>query len=202
MNAPLPVSRWHLVLGVALVGMSFRLAISGIWLPSVKPSGIPLDQFSAERAARSLQRILGDQAPHPMGTEANFAVRDRVVEQFRELGYDAQVKTEWAGFTRLAMVQNIVSTLPSSGAESAVLVSAHYDSAAAGPGAADDGLGVAVVIEVARALKNRVPPRNSITFLISDGEEFGWLGATHSQTHGIPPNLPANIPGAILTGPL
>jgi Peptidase family M28 len=176
-NAPLPVSRWHSVLGVALVGMGFRLAISGVWLPSVKPSGIPLDQFSAERAARSLQRILGDQVPHPMGTEANFAVRDRVVEQFRELGYDPQVKSEWAGLTRLAMVQNIVSTLPGIDPGSAVLVSAHYDSAPAGPGAADDGLGVAVVIEVARALKNRAPLRNSITFLISDGEEFGWLGA-------------------------
>ena len=54
---------------------------------------------------------------------------------------------------------------------------AHYDSVPAGPGASDDMAGVAAVLEVARALKTGPPPRNSITFLLEDGEEVGSLGA-------------------------
>ena len=40
----------------------------------------------------------------------------------------------------------------------AVLLACHYDSVAAGPGAADDGAGVATTLEVARALTSGPPP--------------------------------------------
>jgi hypothetical protein len=58
-----------------------------------------------------------------------------------------------------------------------VLLAAHYDSVPAGPGASDDGAGVAAVIEIARALKSTAVPRHSIIILIDDGEEAGLLGA-------------------------
>ena len=57
-----------------------------------------------------------------------------------------------------------------------LLVAAHYDSVGAGPGASDDGVGVAVVLEVARALRE-TQPRNTIVFLLTDGEELGLHGA-------------------------
>ncbi len=47
----------------------------------------------------------------------------------------------------------------------------------AGPGASDDGVGVATVLECARALKTRPWPRHSIIFLVDDGEEAGLFGA-------------------------
>ena len=58
-----------------------------------------------------------------------------------------------------------------------VLLAAHYDSVPAGPGASDDGVGTAVVLEIARALKSLPRNRHSIILLIDDGEEAGLLGA-------------------------
>jgi hypothetical protein len=45
------------------------------------------------------------------------------------------------------------------------------------PGAADDSAGVAVALEVARALKSGPQPERDVIFLITDGEELGLLGA-------------------------
>src|SRR5690606_40854732 len=65
----------------------------------------------------------------------------------------------------------LVATIPGREGDEAVLLAAHYDSVAAGPGAADDGAGVAALLEVARALKARRPPRRTVVLLFSDGEE-------------------------------
>jgi hypothetical protein len=42
---------------------------------------------------------------------------------------------------------------------------AHYDSVPRGPGASDDGHGVAVLLETLRALKSAAPLRNDVIFL-------------------------------------
>ena len=44
-------------------------------------------------------------------------------------------------------------------------------------GAADDGSGVAALLETARALRAGPPPRNDVIFLFTDGEERGLLGS-------------------------
>jgi hypothetical protein len=59
----------------------------------------------------------------------------------------------------------------------AVLLSAHYDSVPAGPGASDNGAGVAAVLEIARILQLLPRQRRSIIVLIDDGEEADLLGA-------------------------
>ena len=46
----------------------------------------------------------------------------------------------------------------------------------AGPGASDDGTGVASALEIARAIRKE-PLANPVVFLIDDGEESGLLGA-------------------------
>ena len=57
-----------------------------------------------------------------------------------------------------------------------LLLNAHYDSTPTGPGAGDDGLGVAVLLEVGSILK---PHRRArpVTLLFNEGEEFGLNGA-------------------------
>jgi hypothetical protein len=71
---------------------------------------------------------------------------------------------------------NILARLPGDARADTLLVSAHYDSVPAGPGATDDGIGVAALLEVARAIRGE-HFRNTILFLITDGEEDGLLGA-------------------------
>ena len=65
-----------------------------------------------------------------------------------------------------------------------VLLGAHLDSVAEGPGINDNGSGVATVLEIAQAVAETIEdgtfaPRNQIRFAFWGGEEFGLLGAEH-----------------------
>jgi hypothetical protein len=72
-------------------------------------------------------------------------------------------------------VRNLVATIGPAEGRHLLLVS-HYDSTPAGPGAADDGIGVASMLEVAHLLRGQRLNR-PVTFLFNEGEEAGLLGA-------------------------
>ncbi|HVB36780.1 MAG TPA: M20/M25/M40 family metallo-hydrolase [Candidatus Acidoferrales bacterium] len=126
-----------------------------------------------------MQQLVGDSVPHPVGSIENSVVRGRVVAQFKRLGYWPQVQTGFACdmYGTCAAVKNVVARLDGREPGPAVMLSAHYDSVPAGPGASDDGANVAAILEIARALKASAPPRHPVIFLIDDGEEAGLLGA-------------------------
>ena len=74
-----------------------------------------------------------------------------------------------------ARVRNVIAILgPTAG--KALLLNAHYDSVPVGPGASDDGIGVATLLEAASILKDR-PLRRPIILLFNEGEELGLIGA-------------------------
>jgi hypothetical protein len=73
---------------------------------------------------------------------------------------------------------NIVGILPGMDrSKPALALMAHYDSVPASPGAADDSTGVAVILDVVRALKARGTPARDVIVILTDGEEAGLLGA-------------------------
>lgn len=120
--------------------------------------------------------------PRPLGSPASDAVRDLLVDRLRVEGLDARVTTSvganaFGGEATVGRVDNIVATLPGTDPTGAVVLAAHYDSVAAGPGAADDGAAVAAVLETVRVLRTQVPLRNDLVVLLTDGEENGLLGA-------------------------
>ncbi|KND02739.1 uncharacterized protein SPPG_01822 [Spizellomyces punctatus DAOM BR117] len=56
--------------------------------------------------------------------------------------------------------------------ENAILLNSHFDSTIVSPGAADDGVGVAVMLDLVRVLsQTRKPLRNSVIFLWNGAEE-------------------------------
>lgn len=77
-------------------------------------------------------------------------------------------------------VSNIVAQI--TGAElpdEVVLVGAHLDSWHPGTGAQDNGTGVSMVLETARAMAAlRRPPRRTVRFVLFGGEEQGLLGSS------------------------
>lgn len=163
--------------------MLFTLvATSSLWglkpPPAAGRDAAP-DQFSAERAFDVLARLLGDGRPHPTGSDANAAVRDRVVAELERIGYRPEVRRRFVcnRWDTCATVENILALLPGTGTEPGVLLASHYDSVAAGPGAGDAGAGVAAILEVARALRTQPALPRSVWFLIGDGEELGLLSA-------------------------
>jgi hypothetical protein len=144
--------------------------------------------FDTKQALQRLGRVLGDQRPHPVDTEADDAARERLVAELRGIGLAPRVTEAWAcnGAPKsrsigCADVRNVVASLgPENGSH--LLLAAHYDSTPTGPGAADDGIGVASMLEIASLLKTH-PPRRPVDFLFDEGEEAGLLGATAFLEH-------------------
>jgi carboxypeptidase Q len=77
-------------------------------------------------------------------------------------------------------IPTVVAEIPGSALpDEVVIVGAHLDSWHPGTGAQDNGTGVAMVLEAARAIKALPrPPRRTIRFLLFGGEEQGLLGST------------------------
>ncbi|MDQ3283588.1 MAG: M28 family peptidase, partial [Acidobacteriota bacterium] len=146
--------------------------------PAPKAADAPPNEFAAARAVAALQELLQEGVPHPIASPANARVRARIEARMRSLGYEVTVQRRFAcnAGASCAMVENILARLPGPTRGDVVLVSAHYDSVAAGPGASDDGQGVATLLEVARAARGE-RFRNRVAFLFTDGEEAGLLGA-------------------------
>lgn len=140
------------------------------------------DQFNAARALSRLALLLGDQRAHPADSAANDLVRARLVGELKHLGLEPIVRDQFAcnQYTKrrgvsCARVHNVIARLgPATG--KALLLNAHYDSVAAGPGASDDGMGVATLLEVASILQHRRLNRPMI-LLFNEGEELGLVGA-------------------------
>ena len=173
-----PGPRRILPTAVILIAIFF-LAVVSRRPPAPKPVSAPPAEFSAARARQVLRRLVGDGVPHPAGSEANDVLRGRILDELTALGYQPEVQTGFAcdEYGTCATAKNILARLQGTEPDQAVLLAAHYDSVPAGPGASDDGAGVASVLEIARALKSTVTPLHSIVFLIDDAEEDGMIGA-------------------------
>jgi len=148
----------------------------------------PKNVFSAERAEEYLRTLVADSIPHPAGSEQNKVVRDRVVKIFKSFGYAPELHTTSAKLKYrrtkddldVVPLTNIIARLPGNSNEKlgAVAITSHFDSVPYGPGASDDGVGTAALLEVARMLKSEGSHRRDIIFLATDGEEYGLMGAT------------------------
>jgi hypothetical protein len=180
------------------------LLAAGIWLLSAygqsRPNALGLDapaaQFSAARADAVLRRVLDAQRPHPAGSAESRAMRARILKELADIGVPARTQTcmscfgerRWTVMPCGTITNIIADVLPGSGKQ--IVLMAHTDSVAAGPGAGDDASGVATILEAVRALKARRLVSSSeavghrtilgghpITALFTDGEENGLLGA-------------------------
>ncbi|HVZ32574.1 MAG TPA: M28 family peptidase, partial [Polyangiaceae bacterium] len=145
---------------------------------TVRPASSALQEFSAERAALVEGRLLGDLAPHPAGSPAQTHVRERLLAELRELGLKPEdqsgIACSYEG--TCAELHNVIAVVPGTTQGTELGLVAHYDSVGAGPGAGDDGQGVASLVEIGRALRAS-PLTHGVALIFTDGEELGLLGA-------------------------
>ena len=175
---------------VLLSWLAFAIAIPIFF--QRPPTPVPADAddktFSAERAFVILDHLVGDGIPHPAGSAQNDVVRERIVSLLSDFGYEAEIQHTSHSIGSLAEskqapdvkelpLENILARLPGKKPGQAILLAAHYDSAVQGPGASDNGVGMSALLEIARMLKSEGPFEHDIIFLLTDGEEFGLLGA-------------------------
>lgn len=153
------------------------LGLEGLRTPPPLPAKEPV--FSAERAADTARRVLGT-TPRPIGSPANEVAVKRIADWLRSTGMDVEVdEVPVRVGGREVTLRNIVARRSGSMPGPAVMLAAHHDSARASPGAGDDGMGVAIVLEAAGALMGEPWKGRDVLLLLTDGEESGLLGARH-----------------------
>ncbi len=181
--SPAALRAGAILLGFVLLLLA-AMAVKGVVLTlPAPPDAPPAGQFDSGRAAQRLGRVLGDQRPHPVDSDAGDALRARLIAEMRAVGLSPRISDDFAcnGFARApavgcARVRNLVATIGPAGGRH-LLLSAHYDSSVAGPGAADAGIGVATLLELAAQLRGRRDLIRPVTFLFNEGEETGLIGA-------------------------
>jgi hypothetical protein len=142
----------------------------------------PAEAFSAARAMTHISAIADE--PRPVGSARHAEARAYLLDQLGSLGWRTEVQESVGmfdfggdGTQPIAAVANVIATKPGTASTGTVLLTAHYDTVAGAPGAADDGIGVGVLLETARALSRTGAPRNDVMILMTDAEEDCLCGA-------------------------
>jgi hypothetical protein len=170
--------------GLIIAGIGAALLLGATLAAYRTPVPLGLDAaptvFSAARAQEILRELVGDGVPHPMGSAADTKVRELIVKRLTALGYTTELQSGVScnDFGACGTPTNIVATRGTFAGNDAVMLAAHYDSVPAGPGASDDGVGVANLLEIARVLSMMPSPKHPVVLLVTDGEEAGLLGAS------------------------
>ncbi len=139
------------------------------------------------------------------GREFAEVARDALAHTVRSLPLAAALRFAGSFRERDFRADNIVAVLPGRDPElagTAVVVSAHYDHLGIGPairgdtiynGAIDNAIGVAAVLEIAKALVRRpAGTRRSVVFFFPTAEEKGLLGSSYFVDH-LPERLPRPV---------
>jgi Zn-dependent M28 family amino/carboxypeptidase len=152
---------------VLLVGLAILALVGHRTMIAVKPD-VPRPALDAapraEVAALQVRlmehvRTLGSRIGERNLTrpEALRAAADYIREVWRSQGFTVAEETYEAAGRRAANL--IAEQKGSAQADAVVLVGAHYDSVAGSPGANDNATGVAVLLELSRAVKGQAMPR-------------------------------------------
>ena len=164
----------------SLIALALLAATLAFGLFRLVPRGSDADTAVSLDALHRHLAVLAA-APRPVGSDRLNAVRRHLISELEHLDYEPQPErgdgTDWLGKTW--PLTNVLARLPADApdGQAGLIVACHLDSVAAGPGAGDDGAGVASLLETARLLRDVKGRRRDVVLLVTDGEEAGLLGA-------------------------
>ncbi len=171
-----------------LIACCAAFALYQLRPPQPLPATAPAGAFSADRAFTHLPPIAS--VAHPIGSPEQAQARQYIAQELTKLGLDPEIQEATSTNQRLLLslfeddiylsagtIHNVVSRLKGTDSGKALLFMAHYDLVPSGPGASDNGVAVAALLETARALRAGPALKNDVIFLFTDGEEVGALGA-------------------------
>lgn len=173
---------------LAGVGVLLALVAAHDQPPAPKPASVVATQFSAARAWPVLAYLADSIGYRLTGTPGANSAASYLETTLRAIpGLEverAETTGELALGARVTLytVTNILVRIPGASPD-AVLVSAHYDSPFGSVGAADDGVAVASLVEMARALAASPRLPHTVILNVNDGEELGLLGSHAFTTH-------------------
>jgi len=160
--------------------------------PGTGPEVLAVTELDVRRILSSLaaDSMEGRRAGSPGGAKAAAFVA-------REMQSIGLVAPDSDGFFQVVpkLGPNVIGVMRGSDPalrDQIVVIAAHYDhigisDAVAGDsinnGADDDASGVTAILEIARALKAGTPPRRTVVFIATTGEEEGTLGTEYYVAH-------------------
>jgi hypothetical protein len=178
--------------------------------PSDAPSG-PVDaapgchpcEWLDEYQRRIVNQLAGgaEIAPgltleHRASVAERDAVRTYLLAELEALGLRAEL-APYDGGAPNNTGANVVGRLPETMGTAdppPIIVGAHFDGVTAGPAAADNATGVAIVLAAARHLREVSGRRRPVLFVLFDQEELGLVGSkafvaelarTHTPLHSV-----------------
>jgi Zn-dependent M28 family amino/carboxypeptidase len=112
---------------------------------------------------------------HRASVAERDAARQYLIDEFAALGITAQ-RHDYVTSTHTGA--NVIARLEATaGTGGTLVVGAHFDSVPAGPGAADNATGVAIVLAAARYLRDVPNRQHPVIFALFDQEELGLVGS-------------------------
>lgn len=183
----MPIETVRKPVAIGLIALLTGLFLIFVFGPKLidAPRVDPDHPFDTQATMERLSRILDDERPHVVDTDGSDPVIERLSAEIVGLGFTPIIDDAFhcanRRFVSCARVRNIGFWVTAPGPD-AVMVASHHDSVPTGPGAADDGMGVASSLEIARILQGRALPR-PLYILITDGEEQGLIGASRFVEH-------------------
>jgi hypothetical protein len=147
--------------------------------------------FSGERAFALEEEFVTHFPYRHSGQPNNQLAAEWLHERFSSYGLDCQID-EWQviNYSEEVALQNVVCQLAGESPKEILLV-AHLDQAPTTiQGADNDGSGIAILLHLAEIFSSESMPRYTLTFVATDGEEYGMLGTrrfvkTHPNTEDI-----------------
>ena len=174
---------------IAVLAAALGWAISSAFPPPARGPDTPPDQFSAARAFIDIEALAV--TPRPVGSPGNARAVAYLAKRLETMG--AQLSEQrfavdpraldalarWSGKPQKPIDgRNLIGLFPGRDrTKPALVLMAHHDSVWGSPGAADDAMGVAVSLEVARALRTKGAAERDLILLFTDSEEIGLHGA-------------------------
>ena len=164
-----------LIMLTVITGTILLLVFYTLSMPAVSKNITP-SEFSAVRAM-VYEKTIAKQ-PHPTGSDAINDVAKFIYDELAALGLNPEIQFSLSNNNNdFAWCKNIIARLNGTDGTNAVLLDAHYDSVWQSNGAVDDGIGVATILETARALVESEPLKNDVIFLFTNPEESYLQGA-------------------------
>jgi hypothetical protein len=139
------------------------------------PTAAAPEDFSAEAATVHVRRLAGRIGPRPAGSAAYRRAARYVRGRFEAVGFE--VRRQGFPLPQGGRSWNLVAGWPGAGGVR-LLIGAHLDTVSGSPGANDNASGVAVLLEMARALAEDGGPPPGLALVAFGAEEF-QPGGTH-----------------------
>jgi hypothetical protein len=168
------------------------------WLPPANDTNASQDVFSEGRARKTLEKIMS-YGIRTLGSQANEVdVPEYLIKQIQTIRSNAKADIQWHiqrptgafGLNFLEQFQNIYANITNivvrvspRGASpevlnNSLLLSSHYDAALGSAAASDDGVSIAIMLELLRLYSLNPPQHASIIFNFNGAEE-SILPAAH-----------------------